>query len=472
VHTNVSGSAEIRRLAEEAERERDWEKASRLRDRVALEFADAGLRDRFLAARAVIYAGRIGGAINVLRLFGFVPNKHPTWTMKRAEVEERRGRDAQAVKWWRKAANLKSDPYWALFGLARSLHRLGHAGEARETMARALALPSAEPHGVKFAAVLDVQTGNFEQAEAKLSSLNLGGEERDWTILAGLPGMTSQAERLALSRAARRAHGIGHAVDLGCWLGSLSISMALGFRGNPQAQEAGVMIHAYDAFTWLAPYMNDNWVTSLPMERPADGASFLPVFQRLVRPWHDLIEVHSGDLMETRWISAPIELLSVDAMKSPEVAQKIILEFYPWLVTNQSLLFHQDFCHGYTWWIHVHHYLLRGHFELIDDLEGSAGVLFRLVRPFEEGELTSVASADLKDEKLTSEAFAYSMELVSPRDRSTIIAAHIRCELANQRLGRAHQLMKQHKDDPVVDRELAGVSQWAEMRSNVTKRRR
>ena len=456
---------EVRRRAEEAERKQDWESASRLRDIVALESPSAGFWDTFFAIRATLYAGRSDEAFRRLCLLSIVPGTESARTMMRAEIEERRGRDAEAVEWWRKAAILQSDPYWALFGLARSLKRLGQTSEARQTMTLALALPSVESRGIEFAAVLDLQSGSLEEADAKLSALGLADDERSRRILANLPGMTSQAERWALFEAAGKLHGVGQAVDLGCWLGSLTISMALGLKSNPRVDGPGVRVHAYDEFVWLATYMDNDWIAGLPMARPADGESFLSAFQRIVAPWKHVIEIHQCDLMHAQWTGEPIELLSVDAMKSPELARRIVSEFYPSLLPGQSVVFHQDFCHGYTWWIHMYHFLLRRHFEVTDNLEGSAGVLFRFDRPFESGELEGVLQADMSDKALATEAFSYSMDLVAPSDRATIAAAYIRCELANGRAARAQELMELYRQDPVANRELAGLKEWTQLQS-------
>jgi hypothetical protein len=419
-------------------------------------------RDRLPAIRTALRAGRISEVFR-LCFFKTVPGIQSPWALIRdAAIEEREGRDAEAAQLWRKAATLQSDPYWALFGLARSLQRLGQADEACQTMSRALALPSAEPGGIRFAATLDLQSGRFDEAEAKFSSFGLSDHERRRTILGSLPGMTSEAERWALYEAARGLHGVGHAVDIGCWLGSLTTSIALGLEGNARARDAGVRIHAYDVFVWHAMYMDSYWNAALPMARPADGESFLPAFQLIVGPWNHLIETHSDDLMRVRWTGEPIELLSVDAMKTPELAGRITSEFYPALLPGKSVLFHQDFCHSYTWWIHLHHFRLRHHFELIDSLKGSGGVLFRFVRPFQEGELAMVSNADLSDKELADEAFSYSMDLVAPADRGAIAAAFIRCELAHGRTQRASKLMRQYRQDPAADRQLAGLKEWSE----------
>lgn len=281
-------------------------------------------------------------------------------------------------------------------------------------------------------------------------------------VIAGHPGMTSWEERWALHEAARTHWaGAGHIVDLGCWLGSLTMPLALGLERNPSFRSHAGRVHAYDSFVWQANYMDSEWPAHLPMERPLDGATFLPAFEHLIRPVRQLIDVHQEDLASTRWTGEPIELLSVDAMKSEPVAQRVIAEFYPALIAERSLLFHQDFCHGYTWWIHVHHFLLHEHFELADDLPGSGGLLFRVVRPVTPERVAATFEADLSDSGLTAAAFSLSMELAAVADRGAIAVAYARCEAAQGRMGVVRRVLDEYRDDPATIRELENLGETA-----------
>jgi hypothetical protein len=169
--------AEIRSAAKKAELKRDWETAISLWDVILSASEAPRVWDRGSAIRAAARAGRMDDAFDRLRAVEALPGSQAVSTMLRAELEEIQGRDEVAVEWWRKAAALNSDPYWALFGLARSLHRLGRVAEARQTMARALASPSAEPGGAKLAARLALQSGKVEEAEATLAAFGLGADE-------------------------------------------------------------------------------------------------------------------------------------------------------------------------------------------------------------------------------------------------------------------------------------------------------
>jgi tetratricopeptide (TPR) repeat protein len=166
--------AEIRAAAREAERKHDWDMAARLWDVILSTSAKPAVWDRGSAIRAVARAGRIDEAFERLRVIEALPESKVAAAMLRAELEEVRGRDEVAAEFWEKAAALQSDPYWALYGLARSLNRLGRTAEAREAMARALVSPSAEPGGARLAARLDLQSGRVAEAETTLAAFGLG----------------------------------------------------------------------------------------------------------------------------------------------------------------------------------------------------------------------------------------------------------------------------------------------------------
>src|SRR5205814_9280033 len=141
---------------------------------------------------------------------------------------------------------------------------------------------------------------------------------------------------------------VGAIVDLGCFLGGTTIALADGLALNRRAHRQ--QIHAYDLFTWNEGY--EAWAKETELAgRFAPGESFLPEFLKRTEQWRDSISVHKEDLREARWAGGPIELLYIDAMKSPKVAGAIALNFFPHLIPGKSYIAHQDFPHYVTWWI-------------------------------------------------------------------------------------------------------------------------
>jgi hypothetical protein len=452
----MSDVEQRRVAAREAEGRLEWEAALRLWDLAVAESPDPKYLDRYYAARAAVRAGRVEEGLDRLRALDKPPEYERMWNVLRAEIEMARGNNEEAIEWWQKAIEAAADPYWPLFGLARSLNELGRVREARRRMAEALESPSAEALGGKFAAALDFRCGAFDEGNAKLTAFDVNADDRDRAVVNSLPGMTTVDERWALREVARtQLTGAGEIVDLGCWLGSLTVALALGAKANPRLRSSDLRIHAYDNFVWYASYMNNSWRDSLPLDRPDDGESFLAVFQYLTNRWSDIIRVYPEDLKCARWHGEPIELLSVDAMKSEELAKSIISEFYPSLLPERALVFHQDYCHYYTWWIHLLHFLHRDHFEVVDPIEGSGGVLFRVVRPFDARDVANALAADLSDSGLAAEAFSFSMEQVGAADRSGVAAAYVCCEEANGRIESARELMRGFEREPWAGGELA-----------------
>lgn len=437
-------AADQRALAKSAEAADLWNQAYSHWQQALSLLSKPSPWDKFSAARAAVYSGRSEAARSLLRDLPADPKIEAASTLLLAAIEERQGRDPEAIGWWLKAIDLHPDPYWARFGLARSMRRIGRFKDAQEHMAQAMISPLAEAGGAGFAASLKFRAADFMGGLALLSRFNFADDERDRIILASLPGMTSLDERRCLYGLARnKLSGAGEIVDLGCWLGSLTVSLAVGIRRNPVRDLGSRKVHAYDRFVWISSYMDDCWPGDLDLPPPADGESFLRAYESVTDPWKDLIETHAGDLAHLKWGGEPIEILSVDAMKSVELSRQIVLEFFPSLLDGASV-FHQDFCHHYTWWIHIYHFLLRRHFACVDPIAGSGGVLFEVRCPISVGDVVRVVKADLTDVGLAKEAFAFSLDLVASRDRSQVAAAFVRCEMENGRRDRAEELREQY----------------------------
>src|SRR5262249_37872901 len=151
--------------------------------------------------------------------------------------------------------------------------------------------------------------------------------------------------------AAEDFKGVGAVVDLGCWLGSTTISLARGLDRNPRPNVRTSQVHAYDRFIW-EEWMEERYpFPGSKLLHPGD--SFLDEFQRRTSEVAKRIRVYPGDLLRAEWNGGPIELLLVDAMKSWDLANAIVHVFFPKLIPGRSLILHQDFIHYYVSWIHL-----------------------------------------------------------------------------------------------------------------------
>jgi hypothetical protein len=179
--------------------------------------------------------------------------------------------------------------------------------------------------------------------------------------------------------ALKKYAGQGAIVDLGCWLGSSTIALASGLREHPDLQLRSALVHAYDPFIWDA-WMNDvSAVRQTPLDgKYKTGESFLEAGRELTEPWKDNIRFYPGNLSSIGWFGGLIEFLFVDAMKSWQLSNCIIHDFYPSLIPGISILVRQDFGNFYVYWIHLITYRLREYFQPIYDVPYSESLCFKV----------------------------------------------------------------------------------------------
>lgn len=238
--------------------------------------------------------------------------------------------------------------------------------------------------------------------------------------------------------AAQTYRGTGAIVDLGCFLGASTISLAQGLALNSKIRQK--QIHAYDLF--IGDEFYEAWAKGKQVEGLLTaGGSFLPEFLRRTQKWRDQIVVHEGDLRYARWEKEPIEFLFIDAMKSPELATAIASEFFPQLVPGQSYVAHQDFAHYYTSWIHLLQFRLRDCFEVIADIPGSGTVVFRCQRKLSPGQWGDLSLASAPPAEIEA-AFAYSTGLVSEDKKINVLAAKAMVYVHRGELERARQVLE------------------------------
>jgi hypothetical protein len=153
--------------------------------------------------------------------------------------------------------------------------------------------------------------------------------------------------------------------------------------------------------------------------------------------YHDIVEPRR-DIMQTGWTGEPIEFLLVDAMKSPEVTKKIIEEFYPCLLPGQSLVFHQDFDHFLTPWVHILIYLHKPYFKHIHDVPGSGGTIFKVIKQIPK----AILKADFMnvDQNFADNAFKYCVSIASKSKHNGIAAAHVMYYVYQRKPERAFKL--------------------------------
>jgi len=240
----------------------------------------------------------------------------------------------------------------------------------------------------------------------------------------GLLGMTmpeEQAWLLWYASQCYRAEGL--IADLGCWMGSTTVPLAIGLAENQAVGEKDGQIHAFDIFEWQN-WMDDFVVGTALEGRFAVGDSFLEAFKEVVAPWQASVRVHPGDLTTTGWPPGrPIELLFNDISKTWELASTVVRDFYPHLIPGVSRVVEQDFAHFYTSWVHLLCYRFREYFEPELHIPFSGSSVFRYTRPIPRALLSEDHGPDSFTAKEAEDAFAYSLEVVSDEMRPNVWAA-------------------------------------------------
>ncbi|MCT7979859.1 glycosyltransferase family 4 protein [Laspinema olomoucense] len=277
-----------------------------------------------------------------------------------------------------------------------------------------------------------------------------------------LLGMTSDQEQIFLQDYGQNIYsGQGEIIDLGCWLGSATISLAKGVEINRRVALKYKRIHAYDLFTWH-PYMEQTVKGTSWEGQYQPGDSFLDEFTRRISPWSPSIKVYPGDVTEIGWNGGAIEYLFVDAMKSWELTKNIFLNFYCDLIPGVSLVHYNDFAHYATAWIHLLIDKLRPHFKHHCNLYQAA--VFQYVKPLPND--TLILKLDPPFSIFSTEdvhqAFAYSLQICHDKLRPNIAAAKVMAfiylgdiDQAKQELIKAREMFGDVGEIPLAAEEIS-----------------
>jgi len=189
----------------------------------------------------------------------------------------------------------------------------------------------------------------------------------------GIPTMLSKLERRLLYSLARDYAGEGAIVDAGSFLGGSTAALLAGVRDRPEPW-SGPPVASYDLFQvdeYMVPkFFADDRSVQL-------GDSFRPRFDAHVARFGDVPHVvHEGDITKLGWSDGPIDVLFLDILKSWEINDAVLRDFFPSLVPGRSVIVHQDYGWGDTPWIPVTVELMRESLVLLDWMEWGTHVFF------------------------------------------------------------------------------------------------
>jgi len=145
-----------------------------------------------------------------------------------------------------------------------------------------------------------------------------------------------------------RLEGLGHVVELGCWLGGSTFLLAEGLAGNASFRSR--KLFAYDSFIWRK--WMDRFVDTRPDGSPVrlPRTSFLPLFRRFCAPHAELIEpvvceISAGRHRHTRpaWAGDPIELLVYDMGASLTQLREMWRVFSPFFIPAKTIVVFNEY---------------------------------------------------------------------------------------------------------------------------------
>ena len=189
----------------------------------------------------------------------------------------------------------------------------------------------------------------------------------------GIPTMLSKLERRLLYSLARDYAGEGAIVDAGSFLGGSTTALLAGVRDRLEPW-SGPPVASYDLFQvdeYMVPkFFADDRSVQL-------GDSFRARFDAHVERFDDVPHaVHEGDITKLGWSGGPIDVLFLDILKSWEINDAVLRDFFPSLVPGRSVIVHQDYGWGDTPWIPVTVELMRKSLVLLDWMEWGTHVFF------------------------------------------------------------------------------------------------
>jgi hypothetical protein len=189
----------------------------------------------------------------------------------------------------------------------------------------------------------------------------------------GVPTMLSKMERRLLYSLARDyATGEGAIVDAGSFLGGSTAALLSGVRDRPDGWN-GPPVESYDLFRVEAFTVPKFFARDRSLRV---GDSFRPRFDAHVAQFDVPHVVHEGDITQLGWDGGPIDVLFLDVLKSWEINDAVLRDFFPSLVPGRSVIVHQDYGWGDNPWVAITVELMRDSLVLVDWMEWGSHVFF------------------------------------------------------------------------------------------------
>lgn len=206
-----------------------------------------------------------------------------------------------------------------------------------------------------------------------------------------VPSMLTMDEARLYYWLAARAEGSGAVIDLGTHRGGSAARLLAGLATSASAAP----LYTYDRFV-----------------TPEGEGDMLTQVQTALAPWGARVTCVKGDIARQAWTGGAVEILSVDAAKSPVTADRIAAEFFPALEPYRSVLIQQDFLHAKQPWLPVQMAALADCFQLVARAGNVCAVFVPKVRVTAD-HLRAARTEGLTDKTLLAR-LAEAAQLFSP----------------------------------------------------------
>ncbi len=227
--------------------------------------------------------------------------------------------------------------------------------------------------------------------------------ERPWHGVSGkemaqalaVPSMLTHEESQLYHWIGQNAAGFGATIDLGAFAGGSAARLLQGLQTGGRPHH----LHAYDRFTANAAararFLSPNGVALTNAE------NILPLVQQLLTPWQANLTLHPGDILTQTWSGDPVEILAIDAGKSPELTDHIAAQFMAPLVAGRSLVINQDFLHATQPWLAVQMAKLAASFTPVAQVVPDC-VVFLCTAPIDARAIAAARTSGMTDDALIS----------------------------------------------------------------------
>ena len=216
------------------------------------------------------------------------------------------------------------------------------------------------------------------------------------------PTMLTPEEMRMLAGLGKNTDQPGVIVDLGCFLGGSTVSLAWGTHQAPQKKP----IHSYDKFG-----IDERLKHTFLYKRGHpffEGTDALPIFEHFTKPYRDLISVHPGDVRDADYDGSPISILFIDLSKSFDLNDWILDRFFPHLEIG-SVIVQQDFLFFRNPWLLSTMMLLSDKVEFLSYTEDYS-VIFGVAEQINRSDIEACLSTAV-DQDCVLRAIDHYMEL-------------------------------------------------------------